>query len=171
MNKIARVPEKIKLERKYKEAKSEHAIDFNAFAVYINTYTAKRVVLADVAEIARVRQNKRAVRSCGKLIDIVNENQKKQVFEREVVIGNKMGLHSRPAAMIARMVADFKGEVSLVKCDSSGESADCRSVLSMLILAVGKGTRLILRVSGEGADELAEKLSAFFGRNFDEESE
>ena len=93
------------------------------------------------------------------------------MLECEVVVGNKMGLHSRPAAMIARMLSEFKGEATLVKCSSPRECADCRSVLSMLILAAGKGTRLMLRVSGDGAEVLFEKLSGYFFRNFDEESE
>lgn len=105
------------------------------------------------------------------MADTAEKTENCQVLECEVVVGNKMGLHSRPAAMIARMLSEFKGEATLVKCSSPGECADCRSVLSMLILAAGKGTRLMLRVSGDGAEVLFEKLSGYFFRNFDEESE
>ena len=90
--------------------------------------------------------------------------------EREVVIGNKMGLHSRPAAEIVRMLSGFSGEVSLVR-SGGGEAADCHSVLAMLILAAGRGTKLTLKVSGAGAGSVLEQVGDFFDRNFDEESE
>ena len=101
-----------------------------------------------------------------------SENSNQSNFaEREVVIGNKMGLHSRPAAEIVRMVSEFQGDVSLSRLGGDGESADCHSILSMLILAAGCGTRLMLRVSGDGAAALIDKVGNFFDRNFDEESE
>ena len=90
------------------------------------------------------------------------------VFEREVTVGNKMGLHSRPAAVIARMLSETGCDVSLTRVDGSGESADCRSVLSMLILAAGRGSRLKLRASGDGAMQVIDELAGYFNRNFDE---
>ena len=82
-----------------------------------------------------------------------------------------MGLHSRPAAEIVRMLSGYAGEVSLTREGGSGEPADCHSVLSMLILAAGRGTRLTLRVTGDGADSILEQLGNYFDRNFDEDSE
>ena len=99
------------------------------------------------------------------------DNTNSNIAEREVTIGNKMGLHSRPAAEIVRMLSGFAGEVSLTREGGSGESADCHSVLSMLILAAGRGTRLTLRVTGDGADSVLEQLGNYFDRNFDEDSE
>ena len=91
--------------------------------------------------------------------------------EREVVIGNRMGLHSRPAAEIVRMLSGFAGEVSLARSSGEGEAADCHSVLSMLILAAGRGTKLTLRVTGAGAENVLAQVGDFFDRNFDEDSE
>ena len=99
------------------------------------------------------------------------ENIQNDFAEREVVVGNKMGLHSRPAAEIVRMLSGFSGEVSLSRSGIDGEAADCHSVLSMLILAAGRGTHLTLRATGEGAAGIIELLGSFFDRNFDEESE
>ena len=97
------------------------------------------------------------------------DNKNSNFAEREVVIGNKMGLHSRPAALIARMMSTRNCDATLKRSDNSGESADCRSVLSLLILAAGCGTRLTLRVSGTDATAVVEELGSFFDRKFDEE--
>ena len=105
------------------------------------------------------------------MLSTAENSGKVNTAEREVVIGNKMGLHSRPAAEIVRMLSGFSGDVSLSRVDGRGEVADCHSILSMLILAAGRGTRLSLRVSGDGADGVLEKVGSFFDRNFDEESE
>ena len=99
------------------------------------------------------------------------DNKNGNFAEREVIIGNKMGLHSRPAAEIVRMLSGFAGEVSLTRDGGSGEPADCHSVLSMLILAAGRGTKLTLRVTGDGAGSVLEQLGNYFDRNFDEDSE
>ena len=102
-------------------------------------------------------------------LNSTDNNNESIVFEREVVIGNRMGLHSRPAAMIARMLSQSNCDVSLIRDGGKGESADCRSVLSMLILAAGRGTRLILRASGSDAEQLIGDIGNYFDRNFDED--
>jgi phosphocarrier protein len=118
---------------------------------------------------------KRNTHRCGvrslTVLNTAENNNQCNFAEREVVIGNKMGLHSRPAAEIVKMLSGFQGEVSLSRTGEGGESADCHSILSMLILAAGRGTRLMLRVSGDGACGVIEKVGDFFDRNFDEESE
>lgn len=87
-----------------------------------------------------------------------------------VTVGNRMGLHARPAARIAMMLADYPGaEVTLAKEDDLKNPADCRSVLSLIILAAVKGTKLILAGSGEKADEAVAKIEKFFAANFEEE--
>lgn len=87
-----------------------------------------------------------------------------------VTVGNRMGLHARPAARIAMMLADYPGaEIFLSREDDPKNSADCRSVLSLIILAATKGTRLNLTGSGEGAAEAIRKIEDFFAVHFDEE--
>ena len=100
---------------------------------------------------------------------VMNSTECGSALEREVIVGNRMGLHSRPAAVIARMLSTRNCDATLKRSDNSGESADCRSVLSLLILAAGCGTKLTLRVSGTDAAAVVEELGGFFDRNFDEE--
>ena len=94
------------------------------------------------------------------------------VFEREITVDNSMGLHARPAAQLVRIASGFDASMSVEKLggedEESGE-ADCRSVLSLLMLAAGKGTRLLLRVSGPQAEEAFHAAIEFFESKFGEE--
>lgn len=94
------------------------------------------------------------------------------VFEREIVVDNSMGLHARPAAQLVRIASGFDATMSVEKLDEEGEEgeeADCRSVLSLLMLAAGKGTRLLLRASGPQAEEAFRAAVEFFESKFGEE--
>ena len=87
---------------------------------------------------------------------------------RTVKIGNSMGLHARPAAQVVHIANRFKSVLKLRRSDGSGNEADCRSVLAMLMLAAACDTELELRASGEDAGEAVNAVAEYFARNFDE---
>ena len=90
-------------------------------------------------------------------------------IETKVTVGNRMGLHARPAGCIAAILADYpEAEVTLGRPDDWDNAADCRSVLALMILAAGQGTELLLTGSGNGADEAVKRIEACFAANFDE---
>jgi phosphocarrier protein HPr len=72
--------------------------------------------------------------------------------ERTVTISNRLGLHARAAARLVQCAAKFASNVEIQRQDS-GQQADGKSILSVLLLAASAGTTLILRI--EGADEQA----------------
>lgn len=89
------------------------------------------------------------------------------IVSKTLTVSNEMGLHARPAAQLVHIAGRFQSDLKLVRCDSHAE-ADCRSVLSMLMLAAGKNTVLELRAAGADAAEAAMAMESFFQRNFDE---
>ena len=98
------------------------------------------------------------------------EMSAEEVFEREITVGNTMGLHARPAAQLVRIASSFDASMSVEKVgDGEDGEADCRSVLSLLMLAAGKGTRLILRTSGPQAEAAFKAAVKFFESNFGED--
>jgi len=103
---------------------------------------------------------------------VANTDQQAKGTELDAVaqvrITHALGLHARPAAQIARLVSGFQAKVSMTKV-SDGVSADCSSVLSMLVLAAGNGTELT--IAGEGPDAVAavQCLVRFFQDGFEEE--
>ena len=71
---------------------------------------------------------------------------------KEVVIGHRLGLHARASARLVRLSENFSSEISLSRADAiSDAEADARSILGILLLAAGQGTRV--RVRAEGNDE------------------
>jgi len=82
-------------------------------------------------------------------------------------VQNKMGIHARPAAMIVRIANTYGGEVWVEK---DGEQVNGKSIMGLMMLAAGKGSKLV--VSAEGAVEDGERmlaeLVALFERRFEE---
>ena len=79
-------------------------------------------------------------------------------------------MKSHPASRIAMMLADYpEAELTLSREDDPRSSADCRSVLSLIILAAAKGTRLVLQGSGAQAEEAVAKIEQFFAEKFEED--
>ena len=76
-------------------------------------------------------------------------------IEREVVIENELGLHARPAAQFVQMASKFSSNVYVIK---DGERADGKSIMSILTLEVHHGSKVILEVDGEDAEEVVVAL-------------
>ena len=71
---------------------------------------------------------------------------------KEIVVGHRLGLHARASARLVRLSENFSSEISLSRADANSDvEADARSILSILLLAAGQGTRV--RVRAEGNDE------------------
>ena len=73
------------------------------------------------------------------------------MIEKRVMVVNRLGLHARAAAKLVRAAGAFQSVVRLERCDG-GQSADAKSILSVLMLAASRGTEL--RVTADGVDEL-----------------
>ena len=92
-----------------------------------------------------------------------------ELFETIVTIDNRMGLHARPATMLAKLSSGFEAELTLERLDGNGEVADCRSALSLMMLAAGRGTKLLLKASGHEAEEAFREAVRLFESRFNEE--
>lgn len=85
----------------------------------------------------------------------------------EVTVKSPLGLHGRPAAHIVKLASAYHSDVS-VKNLSSGEVGDCRSILSLLVLAASQGTHLLLSAAGDDAAAALAEISAYFAAGFNE---
>ena len=77
--------------------------------------------------------------------------------EQEFTVNHELGLHARPAGRFVTLAGTFSCEVSV---ERSGEWVSGVSVLSLLSLAAGKGTRLRIRAVGEDAAAAVAALGA-----------
>jgi phosphocarrier protein len=83
-----------------------------------------------------------------------------------VVVENKRGLHARAAAKFVRVASAFRAEVEV-------ETPDMRvsgmSIMGLMMLAAGKGSRLKLCARGPEAPDAVHALVELVRRGFDED--
>lgn len=85
----------------------------------------------------------------------------------EVEVCNKLGIHARPAAVIARIASSYKQTEVFI--EKAGEKVNGKSIMGLLMLAAGPGTRLTLHAEGKDGSQALAELERFFKRKFDEE--
>ena len=83
--------------------------------------------------------------------------------EREVVVKSDAGVHARPAMMIVKEAMKYPCEVKLIK---DNVEADCKSIMSVLGLAIISGSRLIIRANGEGEKTVVDSIVSMIENNF-----
>ncbi len=76
------------------------------------------------------------------------------MITKKLTVLNKLGIHARPAAQFVRVASRFASDVTVVRDD---ESVDGKSIMGLMMLAVGCGA--VITVTTEGADE-AESMAA-----------
>ena len=85
---------------------------------------------------------------------------------KEVIVKNKAGLHTRPAASVVKLASRFKSDFFI---EMQGVEINAKSIIGVMSLAAPKGTRLTLKLVGEDADEAARQLVEFFEQGFGEQ--
>ena len=85
---------------------------------------------------------------------------------REVVIQNRNGLHARPAAMLVKVSSRFRAEIWVEK---DGERVNGKSIMGLMMLAAGKGSKLTIIAEGADAERAAEELQSLIESRFGEE--
>ena len=88
--------------------------------------------------------------------------------QRTVTISNRLGLHARAAARLVRRASQFSSSVILLREDTT-ESADGKSILSVLLLAAARGTSLIIKTEGDDEDRALTSLVELVEQKFGEE--
>ena len=68
------------------------------------------------------------------------------MMEKKFKIKNKLGLHARPAALLAQTVAKFQSKVAIIK---NGQEVDGDSILGIMMLAAEFGSEITVIVNGK----------------------
>ena len=84
---------------------------------------------------------------------------------KELVVQNKLGIHARPAAMIVRITNQFKSEVFVEKDE---EQVNGKSIMGLMMLAAGKGSKVKFLATGDDAAQMLGELEQLFARKLDE---
>jgi len=83
----------------------------------------------------------------------------------EVEIVNRLGLHARASAKLTETAARFASEVWLAR---NGRRVNAKSILGVMMLAAGKGTRITVETEGPDADQALQELLALIQGGFGE---
>ena len=85
---------------------------------------------------------------------------------RELVILNRYGLHARPAAMFVKTSNRFKAEVWVEK---DGEEVNGKSIMGLMMLAAGHGSKLKVSAAGADAEKFLEEIEQLVASRFHED--
>ena len=89
-----------------------------------------------------------------------------QKIEKEITIVNRLGLHARPAALFVRHASRYRAEVWVAK---EGEEVNGKSIMGLMMLAAGQGSKLRIRCDGPDADKAMAELEELINARFHED--
>ncbi len=88
-------------------------------------------------------------------------------MKRETVtIANKLGLHARASAKFVSLASQFKSEITLGR---DGQMVNAKSIMGIMMLAAGQGSRLELIADGRDEDQAITALGTLVRERFGED--
>jgi len=85
--------------------------------------------------------------------------------QREIEIVNKLGLHARASAKLTQLAARFQSDVHIAR---NGRRVNAKSIMGVMMLAAGKGSRVMLETSGPDEGEAMTALCGLIADYFGE---
>jgi phosphocarrier protein len=85
---------------------------------------------------------------------------------KDFLVSNKLGIHARPAAMFVKTANRFSCDIFVEK---DGEKVNGKSIMGLMMLAAGPGSRLTVHAQGQDAQQALSELEGLIQRKFDEE--
>ena len=83
----------------------------------------------------------------------------------EIEIINKLGLHARASAKLSQLAAQFPCEILLSR---NGRQINAKSIMGVMMLAAGIGSKVTLETVGDQADEAMVAITALINDRFGE---
>ncbi len=87
------------------------------------------------------------------------------MIQRETEIVNKLGLHARASAKLTQLAAQYACQVFVAK---AGRRVNAKSIMGVMMLAAGKGSKVTLETDGADEGEAMEALLALIADKFGE---
>ena len=84
----------------------------------------------------------------------------------EAEIVNKLGLHARAAAKLTELAGGFASDVWL---SLNGRRVNAKSIMGVMMLAAGKGSRVVIETEGMDAKDAMDAIVALIAGRFGEE--
>lgn len=88
------------------------------------------------------------------------------MIKDKIEIKNRLGIHARPAAMIAQEAGKYNSDIFISK---DGMEVNAKSIMGIMMIAAEQGCNIELCVNGSDEDEAITALKNVFSKIFEEE--
>ena len=85
--------------------------------------------------------------------------------KREIEISNKLGLHARASAKLTQTAGRFTSDIFVIK---GTRRVNAKSIMGIMMLAAGKGTKIELEINGNDEAEAMDAVAALIDDKFGE---
>ena len=87
-------------------------------------------------------------------------------LSKNIEIINKLGLHARAAAQFVQLASNFSAHIEIEK---DKRRVNAKSIMGVMMLAAGKGSKITLYTNGEDEEESMKQLEKLINNRFNEE--
>ena len=87
-------------------------------------------------------------------------------ISKELTIVNRLGMHARPSAMFVKAASKYRAEVWVEK---DGERVNGKSIMGLMMLAAGQGSKLLVSCEGADAEKALAEIEAIIAQKFNED--
>jgi len=85
--------------------------------------------------------------------------------KREITIVNKLGLHARASAKLTQVASQFASSVWITR---NGRRVNAKSIMGVMMLAAGLGSKVELETDGADEGEAMDTVVRLFADRFGE---
>lgn len=85
--------------------------------------------------------------------------------QAEAEIVNKLGLHARASAKLTQLAGSFPCEVWM---ERGSRRINAKSIMGVMMLAAGKGSKVVVTTTGEQEDEALQDILQLIAGRFGE---
>jgi len=88
------------------------------------------------------------------------------IMTKHFLVANKLGIHARPAAAFVKIANRFRCDIFVEK---DGEKVNGKSIMGLMMLAAGPGSKLIIHAHGNDASQALAEIETLIKNKFDED--
>jgi phosphocarrier protein HPr len=83
-------------------------------------------------------------------------------IQKDFIIGNKQGLHARPAALFVQIAEKYDSEITVVK---DQEQVNGKSIMGLLMLGAHYQSKVSITIEGPDCEQAMADIEKFFNSN------
>jgi phosphocarrier protein HPr len=87
------------------------------------------------------------------------------MINEEIEVVNKLGLHARASAKLTQLGGKYKSDIWMTR---NGRRVNGKSIMGVMMLAAGKGTKVAFEVTGIDEQECFDAIATLFSEKFGE---